>query len=71
MSNPDVRTLTPEEAYDLGFNHGFAESSLEQLEREIPDEQLWEDGELKLGEVMDKIHYHVIFKGDWKVVEDE
>ena len=32
---------------------------------EIPDEELWEDGELKWDEVMDKINYHVLREGDW------
>ena len=35
---------------------------------EILDEDLWEDGELKLGEVIDKIKYHLFQKGDWKLM---
>ena len=35
---------------------------------EIPDEDLWEDGELKLGEVLDKINYHLLKMGDWKLI---
>ena len=35
---------------------------------EIPDEDLWEDGELKLGEVFDKINYHLFHEGDWKLI---
>ena len=31
---------------------------------EIADENLWEDGELKWDEVMDKINYHVLREGD-------
>ena len=37
---------------------------------EIPDEDLWEDGELKLGEVFDKINYHLFVKGDWKLIKE-
>ena len=35
---------------------------------EIADENLWEDGELKWDEVMDKINYHVIREGDWILI---
>ena len=35
---------------------------------EIPDEELWEDGELKGDEVLDKVNYHVLVKGDWLLV---
>ena len=37
---------------------------------EVPDEDLWEDGELKLGEVFDKINYHLFVKGDWKLIKE-
>ena len=35
---------------------------------EIPDEELWEDGELQWNEVMDKINYHVLKEGDWTLI---
>ncbi len=35
---------------------------------EVPDEDLWQDGELKLGEVFDKINYHLFVEGDWKLI---
>ena len=35
---------------------------------EIADEDLWQDGELKLGEVFDKINYHLFVEGDWKLI---
>ena len=35
---------------------------------EVPDEDLWEDGELKKDEVFDKINYHIFVKGDWKLM---
>ncbi len=37
----------------------------EPLWEEVPDEDLWEDGELTFKEVQDKIHYHIMSKGDW------
>ena len=36
---------------------------------EVPQEDLWEDGELKWDEVMDKINYHVLKEGDWKLIK--
>ncbi len=35
---------------------------------DVPDEDLWEDGELKLGEVFDKINYHLFVEGNWKLM---
>tara|TARA_R100000664_G_C2743739_1_gene131866 strand:+ start:658 stop:819 length:162 start_codon:yes stop_codon:yes gene_type:complete len=34
----------------------------------IPDEDLFEDGELKIDEVFDKINYHIFVKGDWTLI---
>ncbi len=39
--------------------------------REIPDEELWEDGELERKQVIDKIIYHILEKGDWLIVREE
>ena len=38
---------------------------------EVQQEDLWEDGELKLDEVFDKINYHLFHKGDWKLVKEK
>ena len=35
---------------------------------EVPEEELWEDGELKLRDVEQKILLHVLDKGDWILV---
>ena len=35
---------------------------------DVPDEDLWEDGELKKDEVFDKINYHLFVEGNWKLV---
>ena len=35
---------------------------------EIPDEELWEDGELNNAEVQRKILYHTMQQGDWIIV---
>ena len=35
---------------------------------EVASEDLWEDGELKHDEVLDKINYHVMVEGDWKLI---
>ena len=36
---------------------------------EILDEDLFEDGELKKVEVLQKIEYHLFVKGDWKLIK--
>ena len=35
---------------------------------EVPDEDLWEDGELGQAEVQDKIIHHILDEGDWKLM---
>ena len=35
---------------------------------EIPDEDLWEDGELSLLDVMHKIEDKLLVEGDWKLI---
>jgi len=35
---------------------------------EIPNEELWEDGEINLKQLEEKILYHVLEEGDWVVV---
>ena len=36
---------------------------------EVPDEDLWEDGEIRhKDEVFDKINYHLFVEGDWKLM---
>ena len=35
---------------------------------EVPQEDLWEDGELKLREVFGKINYHLFVEGNWKLM---
>jgi len=41
---------------------------------EVPDEDLWEDGEIKYPEIKDIIYHQVIKQGEWKLIrriEDE
>ena len=35
---------------------------------EVPDEDLWEDGELDNADVLKKIYRKVIIKGNWKLI---
>ena len=37
---------------------------------EIPEEELWEDGELNAAEVQQKIIYHTFQQGDWILVRE-
>tara|TARA_B100001029_G_scaffold72704_1_gene59373 strand:+ start:456 stop:800 length:345 start_codon:yes stop_codon:yes gene_type:complete len=38
---------------------------------EVPDEDLWQDGELDAEQVMNHIYEHVIVKGDWKLMRSK
>tara|TARA_R100000234_G_scaffold36847_1_gene21849 strand:+ start:16642 stop:16929 length:288 start_codon:yes stop_codon:yes gene_type:complete len=59
--------------HELG-RHEAITKELDDLEdqlyllEEVPDEDLWEDGELKKDEVFDKINYHLFVEGDWKLM---
>ena len=44
--------------------HGYPEYDWE----EIPSEELWEDGEINLSEVQDKVIFRVLDRGDWILV---
>lgn len=47
------------------------EESLVPLEfwEEVPDEDLWEDGEINnQKELMDKIEHHLLITGKWKLM---
>ena len=35
---------------------------------EIPDEDLWEDGELDSEQVKEKLYQEVIRQGEWKII---
>ena len=35
---------------------------------EVPDEDLWEDGELSLLDVMHKIEHKLLVEGSWKLM---
>ena len=48
----------------LAKNH---KGDVEEYE-EIPDEELWEDGELSNVEVQQKILNHTMQKGDWLLI---
>ena len=37
---------------------------------EVPEEELWEDGERTEKEVEEKIIYHVLRAGDWSLVRE-
>ena len=35
---------------------------------EVPDEDLWQDGELKYPEIMHHIYHQVVKQGVWKLI---
>ncbi len=38
---------------------------------EVPDEDLWQDGELNSNQVMDLIYIRVIQEGNWKLIREK
>ena len=39
---------------------------------EVPDEDLWEDGEINnQKELMDKIEHHLLITGKWKLIREK
>ena len=59
--------------HELG-RHKAITKELDNLEEqlylmeEVPDEDLWQDGELDAEQVMNHIYEYVIVKGDWKLM---
>ena len=43
-------------------------NKLEETWEDVPDEDLWEDGEISMTLVRDKILQHVLQIGDWKLM---
>ena len=37
---------------------------------EIPDEDLWQDGEINSNQLMDLLYIKIIQEGDWKVIRE-
>lgn len=48
----------------LSINHNPSVSKWE----EIPDEDLWEDGEMSKKDVKEEIFWRVVTMGDWKLI---
>ena len=46
----------------------YEEAEWEEIWEKIPDEELWEDGELSNVEVQQKILNHTMQKGDWLLI---
>ena len=44
------------------------DNKIKPTHEEIPQEELWEDGELDNVEVQQKIIYHTLHQGDWILV---
>ena len=71
---PDANGETLSQSPTIALGIDFLSEDSQQLDvwnidyiesdkwEEVPDEDLWEDGELKLGEVFDKINYHLFHK---------
>ena len=45
-------------------------NNLEGKWEEVPDEDLWEDGELNSTDVAKKIYWAVVQQGEWKLIRE-
>ena len=71
LRNEKSRAVLDKEQYNLTINSLRDEiATLRQNDRweDVPDEDLWQDGELDAEQVMNHIYEHVIVKGDWKLM---
>ena len=73
-SPSNLRNRIEEVSHETDNRLNNLQKELDDLEEQlylwedIPDEDLWEDGEIKKDEVFDKINYHLFVQGDWKLM---
>tara|TARA_R100001015_G_C4602062_1_gene157016 strand:+ start:795 stop:1004 length:210 start_codon:yes stop_codon:yes gene_type:complete len=64
MNNKEYREYYTRRKQEKGTLDGFNIDNWE----EIPDEDLWEDGELNSVDVAKKLYWAVIQQGEWKLI---
>ena len=67
MNNKEYREYYTRRKQEKGTLDGFNVDNWE----EVPDEDLWEDGEINnQKELMDKIEHHLLITGRWKLIRE-
>ena len=66
MNKKEYREYYTRRKQEKGTLDGFNIDNWE----EIPDEDLWQDGEINSNQLMDLLYIKIIQEGDWKVIRE-
>ena len=66
MNNKEYREYYTRRKQEKGTLEGFNVDNWE----EVPDEDLWEDGELNEYTVIEKVYQKVVREGEWKLIRE-
>lgn len=66
MNNKEYREYYTRRKQEKGTLDGFNVDNWE----EIPDEDLWQDGEISGADLLEEIYQKVIIEGNWKLIRE-
>lgn len=66
MNNKEYREYYTRRKQEKGTLDGFNVDNWE----EIPDEDLWQDGEISGADLLEEIYQKVIIEGQWKLIRE-
>ena len=66
MNNKEYREYYTRRKQEKGTLDGFNVDNWE----EIPDEDIWEDGEISGADLLEEIYQKVIIEGQWKLIRE-
>ena len=66
MNNKKYREYYTRRKQEKGTLDGFNVDNWE----EIPDEDLWQDGEISGADLLEEIYQKVIIEGNWKLIRE-
>ena len=66
MNKKEYREYYTRRKQEKGTLDGFNIDNWE----EIPDEDLWQDGEINSNQLMDLLYIKIIQEGNWKVIRE-
>ena len=66
MNNKEYREYYTRRKQEKGTLDGFNVDNWE----EIPDEDLWQDGEISGADLLEEIYQKVIIEGKWKLIRE-
>ena len=66
MNNKEYREYYTRRKQEKGTLDGFNVDNWE----EVPDEDLWQDGEISGADLLEEIYQKVIIEGQWKLIRE-